>query len=194
MPWQELLTSRRFINNEFVAAALGKAIETINPATEEVITSVHEATEIDIDIVVKAARKAFEGTWSKVTPQERGKLLLTLSILVEKNLDLLSSVEALDNGKPLGLAKGDVLAVAGCFRYYGGWVDKIEGKVIDINPDTFSYTRQEPVKLLPIPVFGTPYLTDYRLAFAVKLSHGTSIYSCLPGRLAQLLLLAIRLS
>jgi aldehyde dehydrogenase (NAD+) len=45
------------------------------------------------------------------------------------------------------MAKGDVSAVAGCLRYYGGWADKIEGKVIDTNPDTFSYTRQEPVSL-----------------------------------------------
>ncbi len=46
------------------------------------------------------------------------------------------------------MAKGDVAAVAGCLRYYGGWADKIEGKVIDTNSDTFSYTRQEPVSCL----------------------------------------------
>ena len=46
------------------------------------------------------------------------------------------------------MAKGDVAAVAGCLRYYGGWADKIEGKVIDTNSDTFSYTRQEPVSTL----------------------------------------------
>ncbi|KFY32514.1 hypothetical protein V493_00135 [Pseudogymnoascus sp. VKM F-4281 (FW-2241)] len=134
-----------FINNEFVKGVDGKTIEVINPSTEEVITSVHEATEKDVDIAVAAARKAFEGPWKKVTPQERGKLLVTLSTLIEKNLNLLSSIESLDNGKAFGMAKGDVTAVAGCLRYYGGWADKIEGKVIDTNPDTFSYTRQEPV-------------------------------------------------
>lgn len=80
-----------------------------------------------------------------MTPEDRGKLLVTLSTLVEKNLDLLSSIESLDNGKAIGMAKGDVAAVAACLRYYGGWADKIEGKVIDTNPDTFSYTKQEPV-------------------------------------------------
>jgi hypothetical protein len=68
-----------------------------------------------------------------------------LADLVEKNLDLLAAVESLDNGKAIGMAKVDVGMVAGCLRYYGGWADKIEGKVIDTNPDTFSYTRQEPV-------------------------------------------------
>ena len=44
------------------------------------------------------------------------------------------------------MAKGDIGACAGCLRYYGGWADKIEGKVIDTGPDTFSYTKQEPVR------------------------------------------------
>ncbi|OBT52508.1 aldehyde dehydrogenase [Pseudogymnoascus sp. 24MN13] len=133
-----------FINNEFVKA-FEETFEVTNPATEEVITSVQEATEKDVDIAVAAARKAFEGPWSKVTPGDRGKLLVNLANLVEKNIDLLCSVEALDNGKSFVMAKGDVSAVAGCLRYYGGWADKIEGKVIDTNPETFSYTRQEPV-------------------------------------------------
>jgi len=134
-----------FINNEWVKGVDGKTFEVINPSTEEVITSVHEATEKDVDIAVAAARKAFEGPWKHVTPEGRGKLLVKLADLVEKNLDLLASVESLDNGKAIGMAKGDVGSVAGCLRYYGGWADKIEGKVIDTNPDTFTYTRQEPI-------------------------------------------------
>jgi aldehyde dehydrogenase (NAD+) len=87
----------RFINNEFVKGVDGKTIEVINPSTEEVITSVHEATEKDVDIAVAAARKAFE--WPRIkTPQGRGKLMVTLSILIERNLDVLSSIKSLDNG------------------------------------------------------------------------------------------------
>lgn len=127
----------------------GKTFEVINPTTEEVITSVSEATEKDVDLAVAAARKAFEGSWRTETPENRGRLLVKLADLVEKNLDLLSAVESLDNGKAIGMAKGDVTAVAGCLRYYGGWADKIEGKVIDTNTDTFTYTRQEPVSFMP---------------------------------------------
>lgn len=74
--------------------------------------------------------------------------MVTLSALIEKNSTLLASIEALDNGKAVEIAKGDVAAVANCLRYYGGWADKIEGKVIDTHPDVFSYTRQEPVSLV----------------------------------------------
>jgi aldehyde dehydrogenase (NAD+) len=134
-----------FINNEFVKAVDGKTFEVINPTDESVICSVHEATEKDVDIAVAAARKAFEGDWRKVTPEQRGKLLVNLANLFEKNLDLLASVEALDNGKAINMAKGDVGACIGCLRYYGGWADKIEGKVIDTTPDTFNYTKKEPI-------------------------------------------------
>lgn len=166
-----------FINNEFVEGVEKKTFEVINPATEEVICSVHEATEADVDIAVKAARDAFEGPWRQVTPQQRGNLLLKLADLIEKNLELLASVESLDNGKSITMARGDVGAVVGCIRYYGGWADKIEGKTIDIAPDMFHYTRLEPVrcpgvrshhKLLMLTV------VSFRLASAARSSHGTS--------------------
>lgn len=136
-----------FINGEFVKGVDGKTFEVINPSTEEVITSVHEATEKDVDIAVAAARKAFDGSWRKETPENRGRLLVKLADLFEKNLDLLAGVESLDNGKAITMAKVDIGMSAGCLRYYGGWADKIEGKVIDTTPDTFNYVRKEPVRI-----------------------------------------------
>lgn len=134
-----------FINNEFVEGVDKQTFEVINPSTEEVICSVSEATEKDIDLAVAAARKAFEGPWRQVTPQQRGKYLLNLAELTEKNLDLLASVESLDNGKSITMARGDIGAVAACLRYYAGWADKIEGKTVDVNPDMFTYIRKEPI-------------------------------------------------
>ncbi|KAK3051992.1 aldehyde dehydrogenase (NAD(P)(+)) ald5 [Extremus antarcticus] len=134
-----------FINNEFVKAQDGKTFEVINPTDESVTCSVYEATEKDVDIAVAAARKAFEGPWRKETPENRGRLLVKLADLFEKNLDLLASVEALDNGKAANMAKVDISMAAGCLRYYGGWADKIEGKVTDTGPDTFNYVKKEPI-------------------------------------------------
>jgi hypothetical protein len=134
-----------FINNEWVKGVDGKTFEVINPTDESVICSVHEATEKDVDLAVSAARKAFEGEWRKVTPDQRGRLLVKLADLFEQNTDLLAAAESLDNGKAITMAKGDVGACAGCLRYYGGWADKIEGKIIDTNPDSFNYTKKEPV-------------------------------------------------
>lgn len=134
-----------FINNEWVEGVDKKTFEVINPTTEEVITSVSEGTEKDVDIAVAAARKAFQTTWRDTTPQQRGIYLLKLAEIAEKNAELLAAVESLDNGKSISMARGDVGAVIGCIRYYGGWADKVEGKTIDIAPDMFHYTRQEPI-------------------------------------------------
>ncbi|EFQ35179.1 aldehyde dehydrogenase [Colletotrichum graminicola] len=134
-----------FINNEWVEGVDKQTFEVINPSTEEVITSVHEATEKDVDIAVAAARKAFEGEWRQIPPSQRGVLMGKLADLAEKNTDLLAAVESLDNGKSISMAKGDVSAVVGCIRYYAGWADKIEGKTIDVAPDMFHYTRPEPI-------------------------------------------------
>merc|ERR1712093_926227 len=134
-----------FINNEWVEGVDKKKFETINPSTEEVITSVCEATEKDVDLAVKAARAAFEGEWRQTTPAVRGQLLNKLADLTEKNIELLAAVEALDNGKSFAMAQGDVGAVVQTLRYYAGWADKITGQTMDINPDTFHYSRHEPI-------------------------------------------------
>lgn len=128
----------------------GKTFESINPSTEKPIAAVHEATEKDVDIAVSVARKTFETSWRQVTPEQRGRYLVNLADLFEKNLDQLAAIESLDNGKAFSIAKVDIGMCASTFRYYGGWADKIEGKVIETNPDTFSYTKQEPVSAIQL--------------------------------------------
>ncbi|KAF8245013.1 aldehyde dehydrogenase [Wilcoxina mikolae CBS 423.85] len=134
-----------YINGEFVKSIEGKTFEVINPTDESVICSVYEATEKDVDIAVKAARDSFDGEWSTVTPAARGKLLNNLANLFEENRTLLSSVESLDNGKSLTYSALDVNGAASCLRYYGGWADKVHGKVIDTQPGTFNFTKLEPI-------------------------------------------------
>ncbi|KAL2683364.1 Aldehyde dehydrogenase [[Neocosmospora] mangrovei] len=134
-----------FINGQWVESVDKKKLEVVNPSTEEVITSVFEGTEKDVDLAVSAARAAFETTWKRSTPENRGRLLYKLADLAEENKELLAAVESLDNGKSINNARGDVAAVIGCLRYYAGWADKIEGKTIDIAPDMFHYTRSEPL-------------------------------------------------
>lgn len=137
--------NNRFINGEFVKGTEGKTFETINPHDEKPIVSVHEGTEKDVDIAVDVARKALEGEWKQVTPSERGRLLTRLADFLERDIETVAAIEALDNGKGVTMAKGDVKAAAGCIRYYGGWADKIYGQTIDTDPGSLTYTRHEPV-------------------------------------------------
>lgn len=133
-----------FINGEFVKGKAGATFETINPTNGKPICSVHEAREEDVDYAVICARKAFK-KWRSVTPSERGTMLCKLADLFEENAKTIASIEALDNGKSVGQALGDVALSAGTLRYYGGWADKIHGKQIDTNAESFAYTKQEPI-------------------------------------------------
>src|SRR5438874_596096 len=91
-----------FIGGKWLDSVSGKTFPTINPATGEAICQVAEGDKADVDLAVKAARKAFEqGPWPKMSAAERGRLLNKLADLIEQNQEELAALETLDNGKPL---------------------------------------------------------------------------------------------
>lgn len=122
-----------------------KTFETINPHDQKPIVAVHEATEKDVDLAVQAARTAFEGHWSAVTPSQRGKLLTTLADLMTRDTQILAASISLDCGKAFTAAMLEISSSADCIRYYGGWADKIVGQTIDTDPASMTYTRHEPL-------------------------------------------------
>jgi len=135
-----------FIDGQWQPAVSGKTFETINPATEEVIAQVAEGDAEDIDLAVRAARRAFEsGPWAAMHPRERGKLLYALADRIEAEIDELAALETLDNGKPIGESRQlDLPLVLDCLRYYAGAADKIHGETIPVRGNHFTYTRREP--------------------------------------------------
>lgn len=150
-----------FINNEFVPSKSGKTLESINPATGEVNGEVYAAEAEDIDIAVDAAQTALK-SWKKVTGEERGQYLYKLAELLEKNRELLGSIEAWDSGKTRNNnAVYDIDECIGVTRYYAGWADKITGKVIQNDPKKFAYTVHE-----PLGVCGQIVPWNYPLAMA----------------------------
>ena len=145
-------TSRAFrtqhlIGGQWRDSVSGSTFETINPATEEVITEVAEGGAADIDLAVKAARKAFDsGPWRKMDARDRGRLIHKLADLIEENIDELAELETLDNGKPIKESRyADLPLVIDAFRYYAGWADKIHGQTLPVRGNYFAYTRKEPV-------------------------------------------------
>lgn len=135
------------IDGQWREAVSGKRFDTLNPATGEVITSVAEADKADVDLAVKAARKAFEeGPWSKLTATDRGKVLSKLADLIMEHRDELAALETMDNGKPISDARNiDVPLVADCFEYYAGWANKVHGETIPVPGPFLNYTLREPI-------------------------------------------------
>ena len=135
------------IGGKWVESVSGKTFETINPATEEPIVKVYEADKEDIELAVKAARKAFEGDWKKVTPYQRQQMLYRLADLIEKNGEELAQLESLDVGKAINEVRAvDVPFTVEHFRYYAGWATKIHGETIPVSCGNFlNYTLREPL-------------------------------------------------
>jgi len=162
---------KMLINGEFVAAKSGKTFDTVNPATGEVIVKVCEADKADIDMAVKAARKAFEGPWKKFTSYQREQLLNKLADLIEKNADELAQLETLDNGKPINESKAvDIPASIQHFRYYAGWATKIHGETLPVSVGNFhAYTLREPIGVVGqiIPWNFPLLMATWKIAVAV---------------------------
>ena len=137
------------IDNRFVSAASGKTFPVFNPATGDVICEVPEAELADVDLAVHAARRAFDlGPWATLVPSARGQLLWRLADLLEQHTDEFAELEALDNGKPVSVARiADVPLAVDLFRYMAGWATKTMGSTIPLSAghEFFSYTVREPV-------------------------------------------------
>src|SRR6202142_1418607 len=89
------------IDGKWVEAKSGKTFEVEDPATQEIIAHVPAGDKADIDLAVKAARKAFEtGPWSRIAPGERSRLVWKLGDLLEKYADEFAEIWELDHGHP----------------------------------------------------------------------------------------------
>ena len=116
-----------FINGEFIPSTGGEYFDSINPATEEKIAKVAEATKTDVDKAVKSARTAYEKTWSKMASKERGKYIYRIARLLQERAREFSVIESMDGGKPIRESRDvDIPLSAAHFFYYAGWADKLE--------------------------------------------------------------------
>src|SRR6201986_4119137 len=134
------------IDGKRVASASGRMFKTLNPATEEVIATIAEGNEADVDRAVVAARRAFEGPWRTMRAAERGHILLKWAELLKRHADEIVEIESLDAGKPIaGVLRQDFPAAVDTLTYYAGWADKISGDVVSTRDDALTYTVREPV-------------------------------------------------
>jgi phenylacetaldehyde dehydrogenase len=141
------------IDGAWVSAASGKVFDVYDPATGAPIAQVAEGDKEDINRAVRAARLAFDsGPWSRLTPSDRGKQIWRIGDLILQHRDELAELEALDNGKPVSVARAaDVPLAADMFHYMAGWVTKRHGSTIPLSVlytpgvQYHAYTRPEPV-------------------------------------------------
>jgi betaine-aldehyde dehydrogenase len=136
---------RMLIDGEWVAAASGRTLEVMDPATGKAMATVPDAQAEDVDRAVRAARRAFEEGWRDVTAQERGRILFRLAERVRARTKELAELETLNSGKPLAESEFDIADVATCLEYYGGLATKLHGEVLNVPDNAISLAMREPL-------------------------------------------------
>ncbi len=114
-----------FINGSFSRPAAGSYFDSVNPATDEVLSSIAQANSTDVDSAVTSARRAFK-KWSTLPGKERAKYLFRLARMIQERAREFAVIETLDGGKPIRESRDiDIPLAAQHFFYYAGWTDKL---------------------------------------------------------------------
>jgi betaine-aldehyde dehydrogenase len=165
-----------FINGLWKPALEGGTREILNPANNQSIATVAEATWPDAELAIAAARKAFdEGPWPKMRAAERASHLFKLADAIDARAEEFATLETRNNGKPLREARSDVADAASCFRYYAGLITKPQGQTFEVpDPNITTMVVRE-----PIGVCGQIIPWNYPLLMAAwKLAPGLAAANC----------------
>ena len=146
MQAETLPNAQMFIGGAWVPSHSGRNYPLFNPATGQVLAHVPKGDSEDVNAAVDAAKRAFEGAeWRAMDPSKRGRLLNKVAQGLRDRLADLAKLETLNNGKPLGQAKGDIAMAARHFEYFAGLADKIQGSTIPVPGNRLDYTVKEPL-------------------------------------------------
>lgn len=171
------IRNQLFVNGEWVNSSNGKSIDVVNPATNETIVQVPEASEEDVLAAVAAAKKAFEEVWGPMNPAGRSRLLHKVGDVIEQNLEFLAQVETDDVGKPIIESRNiDVASAAATFHYFADACVEFMGEV---KPSPYNevldYTVREPLGVVgAIIPWNFPFLIAAR-KIATALAAGNTM-------------------
>lgn len=134
-----------YIDGAWQPARSGATYVTTEPSNGKNLAALARGNEDDVGLAVSAARRAFEGPWSRWTPAERSRALLRLAELVDDHIDELRAIDAIDVGRPIG--RGSAIREGDFLRYFAGLAQRIEGRSIPpvSSLHSFAYTLREPV-------------------------------------------------
>jgi betaine-aldehyde dehydrogenase len=136
---------RNYIDGAYRGTASRRSFTTSNPATGEVLAEIEIAEEAEIERAVESAKRG-QRAWAAQSGAERGRILRRVADILRERNDQLAMLETLDTGKPIQeTAAVDVISGADCFDYYAGLAGSLAGEHIDLDRQSFGYTRREPL-------------------------------------------------
>jgi betaine-aldehyde dehydrogenase len=134
-----------FINGKYLSSSSNRnVVNTLYPATGEILCELEEANLEDIAFAVESAEKGFK-TWSKMKGADRGRILLRAAHLLRESVQSLAEIEVFDTGKPISEAVSvDIPSAAEAIEYFAGLAATLHGEHFDLGK-SFVYTRREPI-------------------------------------------------
>ncbi len=171
-----------FIGGEWVAPAKGGYRENPTPATGEAFTAVADSTPEDIETALDAAHAA-KDAWGETSPAERAMVLESMADAVEENLQMLAIAESWENGKPVReTLAADIPLVVDHLRYFAGAARAEEGRISEIDSQTYAYHFHEPLGVVgQIIPFNFPLLmAAWKIAPALAAGNCTVVKPASP--------------
>lgn len=161
---------QNFINGKYVNPIENNWLDNYDPSNGEIYGHIPDSDKSDVEQAFQAARSAFKD-WSNTTLDERSRILIRISELLEKNLDRFAAAESKDNGKPLSLAKSvDIPRAASNFRFFGNAITQFSSESHEsVGQDAINYTLRQPIGVVGcISPWNLPlYLFTWKIAPAI---------------------------
>lgn len=160
---------QNYINGELVPPIAGQYIDNYDPALGEVYSLIPNSGPEDVAKAVEAAQAAFEG-WANTPAEQRSRLMLRISELIEQNLERLAKAESVDNGKPVSLATAvDIPRAAKNFRFYATALVHFASEAHAMENSAINYTLRHPLGVVGcISPWNLPlYLFSWKIAPAI---------------------------
>ena len=161
---------QNYINGQFSDPISNEWIDNYNPAAGNIYGQIPNSSKEDVENAYQAAKSAFP-SWSQTTLEERSRILIKISELLEARLNRFAEAESKDNGKPISLAKAvDIPRAASNFRFFGNAITQFSSESHEsIGQDAINYTLRQPIGVVGcISPWNLPlYLFTWKIAPAI---------------------------
>jgi aminomuconate-semialdehyde/2-hydroxymuconate-6-semialdehyde dehydrogenase len=164
-----LITIHNYLNGELQAPADNRYLDNIEPATGQVYARTPESRETDLQQAVEAAQAAFPA-WSCLPAEQKSQCLNRLADLIEDNHEALARAEAIDNGKPISLARSvDIYRAAANIRFFAQALTQFSSEAHSMENRAINYTLRDPLGVVAcISPWNLPlYLFTWKIAPAL---------------------------
>ena len=147
-----IITNRHFIDGQYLESASGDLTERVASSHAVVVSRAAKGTEAKVNLAVAAARRAFDnGRWCRIPAKERAIVLTKVADLIEQNVERFALIEALESGKPISQARGEVGGAAELWRFAASLARTSTGETHNnLGDDIFAMTVKEPIGVVSI--------------------------------------------